>query len=240
LVAIGVIAVVLSILLPALRLSRDRAIALKCQANLRSVGSLVAAYSIDYKDYFPTRISDGQEVSSRPWLWKTYALQGQAVFSSPMWRHYAGSSVDRSTYRCPANATVAELGDKAWVDFEASPTLHAEPGYLHPDLPETSWRGKFGGRAQMLGSVLFPASKVGLMEWWVWHGWRRGFTTGGSIDGLYWTVADDRPGSVWFLDGSTSACYFADALPGVVRGPEWHSAPVYLTASGVRGRDFVR
>jgi len=53
LVVIGIIAVLISILLPALQRARDSAATIKCAANLRSVGQGLLAYAAENKQFLP-------------------------------------------------------------------------------------------------------------------------------------------------------------------------------------------
>src|SRR4051794_4144147 len=58
LVVIGIIAVLVGILLPALSSARRQANTLKCLANLRSLGQAFLLYANDHKDAFPVVRSD--------------------------------------------------------------------------------------------------------------------------------------------------------------------------------------
>jgi prepilin-type N-terminal cleavage/methylation domain-containing protein/prepilin-type processing-associated H-X9-DG protein len=53
LVVIGIIALLISILLPALNAAREQAANTKCQANLRTIGQVMLMYAADNKDMIP-------------------------------------------------------------------------------------------------------------------------------------------------------------------------------------------
>jgi prepilin-type N-terminal cleavage/methylation domain-containing protein/prepilin-type processing-associated H-X9-DG protein len=53
LVVIGIIALLISILLPALAAARRQAQMIKCAANLRTLGQLLVEHAADHKGYFP-------------------------------------------------------------------------------------------------------------------------------------------------------------------------------------------
>ncbi len=59
LVVIGIIALLISILLPALNKARQQSNSLKCQANLHSIGQMLAIYCIDSKGVLPFGVWDG-------------------------------------------------------------------------------------------------------------------------------------------------------------------------------------
>jgi prepilin-type N-terminal cleavage/methylation domain-containing protein/prepilin-type processing-associated H-X9-DG protein len=59
LVVIGIIAVLISILLPSIQRARLQASSIKCQANLRSIGQAIHMYGISYKDSLPLGFWNG-------------------------------------------------------------------------------------------------------------------------------------------------------------------------------------
>src|SRR5882762_2533342 len=59
LVVIGIIAVLIGILLPALNRARSSAKSVACQANLRSLGQTIAIYTVQSRGTLPFSFFDG-------------------------------------------------------------------------------------------------------------------------------------------------------------------------------------
>jgi prepilin-type N-terminal cleavage/methylation domain-containing protein/prepilin-type processing-associated H-X9-DG protein len=94
LVVIGIIALLISILLPALSRARESANTIKCAANLRSVGQGIAQYVTDNKNTYPAayyydgmKISGGQQTPDAP-------LQGYVHWSSLIYKRKDQSNSD--------------------------------------------------------------------------------------------------------------------------------------------------
>src|SRR5471030_2196872 len=67
LVVIGIIALLISILLPALSKAREAANSIKCASNLRSIGQGISQYLVDYKGVFPpSNFYKGLSLSAGP------------------------------------------------------------------------------------------------------------------------------------------------------------------------------
>ncbi|MDP8219452.1 MAG: type II secretion system protein [Candidatus Theseobacter exili] len=110
LVVIAIIAILASMLLPALAKARRRAGQTKCISNLKQVGVAVHTYSIDYDEDFPSDNSVGGGKSSLAVLAADY-LQDDNVYICPSGD---GTSASDSDYRYvdltendPANSPLA-------------------------------------------------------------------------------------------------------------------------------------
>src|SRR5687768_2541416 len=79
LVVIGIIAVLISILLPSLNKAREAANSVVCLSNLRQVGMSVQIYAGQYKDTLPDSLS--QWPAPRP----TYSVYNLEYCHSPVW-----------------------------------------------------------------------------------------------------------------------------------------------------------
>ena len=93
LVVISIIALLISLLLPALAKAKEAAVATSCAARLRSLGQLSNVYATTYKGFYPCG------AASPPW--GTYAGGSEyGMWVSLLWYNYVGAPV------IPANVVV--------------------------------------------------------------------------------------------------------------------------------------
>ena len=161
LVVIGIIALLISILLPALNRAREAAAGVKCLSNLRTLGMAVSMYNNENKGHFP-----GPGIISGPlaspftgtlpnpdeWIyWGTNAKIGDSALAP-----YLGTvgHADPASFRCPSDTDFAAHKQPLytysytvnWMIFEPRsytaadhtyPSFDAYPGgdgRRHPDL----------------------------------------------------------------------------------------------------------
>ena len=81
LVVISIIALLVSILLPALGRAREQARAMLCATNMKGVGTAMAVYTTDYDGYFPNANYAEAEALTYPNGWSGF---GVGVYRSPL------------------------------------------------------------------------------------------------------------------------------------------------------------
>lgn len=110
LVVIGIIAVLISLLLPALQRVREAATAIQCGANLRSIGQGIAAYEAENNGSLPLAYNY-RSANTTP----TSATYGYAHWSS-----YLFGAVPTRAFSCPA------------MKYGGHPPADPEPGNFDP------------------------------------------------------------------------------------------------------------
>ena len=138
LVVIGIIAVLISLLLPALSKARTQAMALNCQSNLRQIYNGIVMYANDYKSALVPNggryLFSGQGVGSDPYTYRTwdyYMAEG----------HYLGGR----TVPYKPQPGFSDLTDT--VDPTVGAQIMACPAYLDPvqQIAYTSEGYGYGG-----------------------------------------------------------------------------------------------
>ncbi|MBS1371748.1 MAG: DUF1559 domain-containing protein [Lentisphaeria bacterium] len=103
LVVIAIIAILASMLLPALNQARQAARKTSCTNNLKQVGNALTMYSADY-DYFPPAKSANMgNLNTRGWHWLTMPYLGMdGTYTGSDWT-VAAKRRESGALRCPEN-----------------------------------------------------------------------------------------------------------------------------------------
>lgn len=245
LVAIGVIAILLSLLLPALVRIREQAASTRNASNVRQMGLGLALYAAAYDDLPP---AFGEPAWPPPQPWKF----DFGEIGTGNWFEHA------FLY---ALAVTAELGDTrvasaparpggphqplthqgrlvSFSDYYLTESLYAEPAFFNRDTQI----GPSQFARQRLTSIAYPDAKGLIYQTWIFHL----HSLGQSVPAC---CILEVPSPIYFADGSVSEHVIMRLRPGFVNlyGTGVYSGgfdpatedgvPVAQTVNGILGRD---
>ncbi|OGV77435.1 MAG: hypothetical protein A3K19_12505 [Lentisphaerae bacterium RIFOXYB12_FULL_65_16] len=139
LVVIAIIAILASLLLPALRQAQDRAKTAACQANVRQLGMACHGYANDNSDYLPFGSWDGTNAEGG-WHYDTYRQPTDppapvgppaTVYNRNYWRYALILYVERDweLFLCPSGIRqdIANIGTQGLYNYGLNP--YSSGGY---------------------------------------------------------------------------------------------------------------
>ena len=137
LVVIGVIALLIALLLPALNAARRQATDVQCMANLRSIGQGLAIYAGENRNHWPRPARPN--VNPQEWWHKTWIYP--VVYGRVPAAHLIPKNayIENTIFECPAARDVWQTDDQIDISYGMSARLNDRRGSGDDD----SGRGKF-------------------------------------------------------------------------------------------------